>query len=167
MPAEALTFRRMDLMRDGDTAYENYRQACIASFGLEDGCSSRGSYLAWLSRRIEEYPDGHVIASLGDRLVGQLELQVPYGSQTGYINLFYVAPAWRRLGLGRRLHDFAERYFRSWEATRIELHVSPTNTAAVNFYRSLGYRTIGTERDNPRMWRMSREIRTNATISSL
>ena len=165
MAAPDLIFRQMDLTLNGETAFENYRQACIASFGSADWCSSRETYLAWLARRIEEFPDGHVIASLGDRFVGQLELQVPYGSPTGYINLFYVAPAWRRLGFGGRLHEFAERYFRSWEATSIELHVSPTNTAAVNFYRSLGYRTISAERDGRRVWRMSREIRASATMS--
>jgi ribosomal protein S18 acetylase RimI-like enzyme len=151
----------MSLPHDSETVFDSYRQACIASFGSSEFCSTRESYLSWLARRIEEYPDGHVLASLGDRLVGQLELQVPYGSPTGYINLFYIAPAWRRLGFGRRLHEFAERYFRSWEASCIELHVSPTNTAAVNFYRSLGYRTIETAHDGRRVWKMSRKIRVN------
>ena len=105
-------------------------------------------------KRIEEFPDGHVIACIGDRFVGQLELQVPYGLPTGYVNLFYVAPAWRRLGFGRQLHAFAERYFRSWEATAVELHVSPSNEAAVAFYRSLGYRTVGREDDGERLWKM-------------
>jgi GNAT superfamily N-acetyltransferase len=158
MATRDLTYRRMDLPVDGELAFSNYRRACIASFGSADSCSSQASYLAWLSRRIEEFPDGQIIASLGDRFVGQLELQVPYGSPTGYINLFYVAPAWRRLGFGRRLHEFAERYFRSWEATCVELHVSPNNIAAVRFYRSLGYRTIELDEARQRVWKMRREI---------
>jgi ribosomal protein S18 acetylase RimI-like enzyme len=149
----------MDLALDGDVAFSSYRRACIASFGSADSCSSRASYLSWLGRRIEEFPDGHVMACLGERFIGQLELQVPYGSPTGYINLFYIAPAWRRLGFGRRLHEFAERYFRSWEATCVELHVSPTNIAAVKFYRSLGYRTIENENNGQQVWKMRREIR--------
>jgi len=110
---------------DSEIAFDSYRQACIASFGSAESCSSRESYLSWLSRRIEEFPDGHVMAHLGDRFVGQMELQVPYGMTTGYINLFYVAPAWRRLGFGRRLHEFAERYCCSWEATRIDFMFQP------------------------------------------
>jgi ribosomal protein S18 acetylase RimI-like enzyme len=142
MVGRPLTFRRMDATLDGPSAFDNYREACVASFGSAYGCASRDHYLNWLQKRIEGFPDGHVIASIGEHFVGQLELQIPYGLKTGYINLFYVAPEWRRLGLGRRLHGFAEQYFRSWEATEIELDVSPTNGAAVDFYRSLGYRNL-------------------------
>jgi ribosomal protein S18 acetylase RimI-like enzyme len=87
--------------------------------------------------------------------VGQLELQVPYGLSTGYVNLFYVAPAFRGLGFGRALHERAERYFQSWQAERVELDVSATNTRAVGFYRHLGYRLT---RVNGRIWRMERAL---------
>jgi ribosomal protein S18 acetylase RimI-like enzyme len=59
-------------------------------------------------------------------------------------------------GLGRRMHDFALPYFRSWEAARIELHVSPTNADAVAFYRSLRYRLAELEPGVTQMWRMER-----------
>ena len=95
---------------------------------------------------------------LGDRVVGQLELQVPYGHSVGYVNLFHVARDWRRLGFGRRLHEYADRYFRSWEASRIELHVSPTNHPAIQFYRSLGYRLAMVESQGGRMWQMERRL---------
>jgi ribosomal protein S18 acetylase RimI-like enzyme len=158
MAVPSLTYRRIDVARDGELAFASYRAACIASFGSARSCSSRPGYLAWLERRVEEFPDGHVMAEMGDRFVGQLELQVPYGLRTGYVNLFYVTPTLRRLGFGRRLHEFAEAYFRSWEANAVELHVSPTNIAAVNFYRSLGYRTVDSEDDGGRVWKMRREI---------
>lgn len=156
MMVTGLIYRRMDAARDGEIAFESYRQACIASFGSAQSCSSRHSYLSWLARRIEEFPDGQVIASLGDRFVGQLELQVPYGLPTGYINLFFVAAEWRRLGFGSQMHEFADRYFRSWEASSVELHVSLSNVAALRFYRSLGYRTI--EREGERLLKMSRMV---------
>jgi ribosomal protein S18 acetylase RimI-like enzyme len=158
MAVHALTFRRIDLATDSAVAFENYRDACAASFGSADSSLPREKYLSWVADRLGEFPDGNVLASIGDRFVGQLELQIPYGLQTGYVNLFYVTRPWRRLGLGRRMHDFADRYFRSWEATAVELHVSPTNTAAVGFYRSLGYRKIATEDEGGRMWKMRREI---------
>lgn len=153
-----LTYRRIDPVLDGKVAYAHYRETCIASFGHDGRCISEPQYLRWLERRVEEYPDGHVMAVLKGQLVGQLELQVPYGSDRGYVNLFYVAPSWRRLGFGRRLHDFALRYFHSWEAEWIELHVSPTNPAATGFYRSLGYRLADMEQGENRMWRMERAV---------
>jgi ribosomal protein S18 acetylase RimI-like enzyme len=155
MTAPLLTFRRIDPATDGELAYANYHEAGVISFGDSSHSSSTTAYLKGLAARVEEFPDGHVLAMLGDRVVGQLELQVPYGLNTGYVNLFYVARNWRRLGFGRRLHEeYLLRYFRSWEADTVELHVSPTNHAAVQFYRSVGYKLATVEPGGGRMWRM-------------
>jgi ribosomal protein S18 acetylase RimI-like enzyme len=153
-----LQYRRIDPTINGDLAYSNYRETCIASFGHARRCLDAESYLRWLQQRVDEYPDGHMLAVLKGQIVGQIELQVPYGLDRGYVNLFYIANPWRRLGLGRRMHDFAISYFRSWEARRVELHVSPTNAAAVAFYRSLGYRLVMVEHEGSRMWRMERHV---------
>jgi ribosomal protein S18 acetylase RimI-like enzyme len=161
MGGPPLTYRRIDPTTDADLAYANYRETAIASFGDAAHYSPRSSYLRWLTERVDEFPDGHVLATLGPSgpVIGQLELQVPYGLNVGYVNLFYVARDWRRFGFGRRLHDdYLLRYFRSWEADTIELHVSPTNHAAVQFYRSLGYALAAVEADGERMWRMSRRV---------
>jgi ribosomal protein S18 acetylase RimI-like enzyme len=166
--ADVLVYRRIDPAADAELAYANYRDACIASYGDAARCINQSSYVRWLAQRVDEFPDGHVLAMLashGNAIVGQLELQVPYGLRVGYVNLFHVTRDWRRFGFGRRLHqEFAECYFRSWEADTIELHVSPTNHAATQFYRSLGYTLASVE--NPsgdRMWRMQRRLERAAT----
>ncbi len=156
MPGPPLTFRRIDVDRDGPAAYARYRDAATASLGSDRAGDRRLPYLAGLRKRCAEYPDGHVLALLGDDVVGQLELQVPYGSTVGYVNLFYVVPRWRRLGFGRLLHEHAVHYFRSWEAATVELHVGPGNVPAVSFYRSLGYRLA--EAGGARLWKMRLEL---------
>lgn len=140
--APPLTFRRINPDVDGPLCYANYRDAAVATFGPTTQSANPRRYLPWLRTRIEEFPDGHVLAFLGLDCVGQLELQIPYGADVGYVNLFYVSPDFRGQGLGRRLHDFAERYFRSWDATRIELDVSKTNDRAIGFYKHLGYHFV-------------------------
>jgi ribosomal protein S18 acetylase RimI-like enzyme len=154
-----LTFRTIDPRPGGGDArlaYENHCDACRASFGAGANCTPFGSYRKWLSARVEEFPDGHVLAFRGEQCVGQLELQVPYGLDVGYVNLFCVTPPFRRQGYGRLLHDFAERYFRSWEATRIQLDVSPDNRRAVGFYRHLEYRFTRISGETARLWRMEK-----------
>jgi ribosomal protein S18 acetylase RimI-like enzyme len=153
-----LVYRRIDPIADGAIAFANYRETCIASFGDDRRCMEESRYLHWLGRRVEEFPEGHVFALLSGSVVGQLELQIPYGAERGYVNLFHVTQAWRRLGFGRRLHDFALRYFRSWDAEWIDLHVSPTNRGATSFYRSLGYRIANIEAGKNPMWHMERPV---------
>jgi ribosomal protein S18 acetylase RimI-like enzyme len=155
-----LTFRTIDPLPGGDArlAYSNHCDACRASFGQSARCEPFEVYRRWLSSRVEEFPDGHVFAFLDDRCVGQLELQVPYGLSAGYVNLFCVTPPFRGRGYGRALHDFAERYFRSWEATRIDLDVSPDNREAVGFYRHFGYRFTRINGETSRLWRMEKSL---------
>ena len=35
------------------------------------------------------------------------------------------------------MHGYVERYFRAWEVSDVELHVSPRNDVALNLYRAL------------------------------
>jgi ribosomal protein S18 acetylase RimI-like enzyme len=152
----ALTFRTIDPDRDEGLAYENYLEACRASFGGEERGMSCHAYLEWLRRRVEEFPDGHVLAiTESGEPVGQMELQVPYGLTLGYVNLYCVSARYRGLGFGRAMHGYAVRYFRAWEAETIELHVSPTNDPALKFYRRMGYRYV---RSEGALWRMAKDL---------
>jgi ribosomal protein S18 acetylase RimI-like enzyme len=156
----SLRFRTIDPVRDAQLAVANHVDACIASFGTDASFQGSDPYLSWLRARVEEFPDGHVLAFGADgECVGQLELQVPYGLTVGYVNLFYVAERYRGRGFGRALHEYAERYFRSWDAARIDLHVSPSNESAVGFYRRIGYKLKRVETRRPgSMWLMSKPL---------
>ena len=155
MVTEILTYRTIELPRDAARAVAWHADACRESFGdgeYERRLERPEHYLGRLAAGIEEFPEGHLMAvGAGGECVGQMELQVPYGMEGGYVNLFYVAPEFRRRGFGRAMHDRAERYFRSWEARRVELHASPTNAAAMRFYGAMGYRVVRREGDMVRM----------------
>lgn len=160
-----LILRRIDPVADADLVVANHHDACVETFGAEAApyhYEGRARYLRWLAGHVEEFPDGHMLAFAGGRCVGQLELQVPYGLSVGYVNLFYVTPEFRGAGYGRRLNDYAERYFRAWEAARVELHAARSNERAVGFYRAMGYRVIGVGRRDRLMWRMAKELAVTA-----
>ena len=161
----SLAFRRIDPGRDAGLVVANHRDACIASFGSDARFRGAAHYLRWLAARCEEYPDGHLLAFLGDECVGQLELQVPYGLASGYVNLFYIAPSFRRQGFGRILNRRCEEYFRSWEASRIELHVSTTNERAIGFYRKMGYKLARVEPRRTRTWLMAKTLALPAPVT--
>lgn len=59
-----------------------------------------------------------------------------------YLKSIVVVEKYRSKGIGARLMDFAEEYFKS-EAKHMFLCVSSFNTRARSFYERLGYRQVG------------------------
>ena len=154
----ALSYRTIDPLGDARLAVAHQLDACVCSFGDARRFQGAVRYLRWLESKVEEYPEGFLMAFAGDQCVGQLELEVPYGSDVGYVSLFYVTPAFRGLGFAQALHDRATSYFRSWEADRIELHCSPSNERALRFYRKLGYARAPDAQDDGSLRKLFREI---------
>jgi ribosomal protein S18 acetylase RimI-like enzyme len=155
---QGLTFRTIHLPNDAALVARNRRDACVETFGDERQFEGDIRYLAWLKDKVDEFPDGFVLAFDGKRCVGHLELEVPYGLDIGYVNLFYVARGFRRRGVGHVLHFYCRQYFRSWDASRVQLHVSPTNRRALSFYRKLGYRPVQLEGLRGPLWRMELKL---------
>src|SRR5688500_11252858 len=102
-----LTFRTIDPALDARVAVAHQLDACVATYGDSSRCQAPLRYLEWLRGKVEEFPDGCVMAHRGERCIGQLELQVPYGLTVGYVNLFYVVPEFRGLGYGDQLNGYA------------------------------------------------------------
>jgi ribosomal protein S18 acetylase RimI-like enzyme len=153
-----ITYRPIVLPDDASLCAANHRDACLLSYGHDRATPSKSAYLDWLARRIVRFPDGHLLAHLGgDRFLGQLELEAR--GRVGYIDLFYVAAPFRRMGFGRRLHDRALEYFRAHGCDTLELHVARANTPALRFYQSLGYKTSRDPADNhDELWMMRGEL---------
>ena len=55
---------------------------------------------------------------------------------------FYLNATQAPWATNYHMHEYVERYCRSWEATKVQLHVSPTNQRAMGFYLGLGYRQV-------------------------
>ena len=151
------TYRTIDPLRDAELAVRHQVDACIATFGTDAPFQGRHRYLRWLASKLEEFPEGFLLAFLEGCCVGQLELEVPYGLSDGYVNLFYLTPQFRGIGFGPLLHERADCYFRSWDATSILLHVSPSNQSAMRFYRRMGYAPTGARSDGG-LWEMARTL---------
>jgi ribosomal protein S18 acetylase RimI-like enzyme len=67
----------------------------------------------------------------------------------GYLGLLGVAPARQGTGLGRKLMDAAENYFRGAGCVAVDLRVLSTRTPLPAFYRHLGYHETGTAPIDP------------------
>ena len=61
--------------------------------------------------------------------------------RSGLLADIFVAADYRRLGWGRKLIERMMIWFRSQDVTHFEWHVSASNTAAIQFWRSFGAKT--------------------------
>lgn len=81
--------------------------------------------------------------------IGQLALTIREykGSKIGYVNLYYLIPQKRGIGLGKKLHQYVLNFFRNHELNKFHLRVSPNNQHALEFYHKNEMQEIGTEYD--------------------
>lgn len=71
------------------------------------------------------------------QILGYCNLRILAGE--GEVQRIAVLPAWRGLGLGRKLMDAMVSFAREKEASAITLEVRAGNTAARNLYESYGF----------------------------
>jgi ribosomal protein S18 acetylase RimI-like enzyme len=139
----------IDLERDGEVCVAFRRASFVASFGSEAGLDDEmgpasAHYLGQLRARIAQVPEGNAHLWEGGRIVGQAEMRLHEEPGVGYVNLLYVEPSHRGRGLGRLLHEHAAGVFRKRGMRTMRLSVSTHNTSALEFYRKLGWTSIGT-----------------------
>ncbi len=145
---EGLRIEPIQLPRDAATCVAFRRDSFFASFGTHEGEEAEmgadgASYLERLQRRIDEVPEGNCHVWHRDRVIGQTEMRIADDGEKGYVNLFYLVPEWRHRGVGRLLHDRAIAVFAGRGKRAIRLSVSRVNTAAIAFYRRLGWKRVG------------------------
>ena len=93
-------------------------------------------------RLYSEHPGEFFVAELGDKVVGYVAGSVK--DDTGEIESIAVDPRCRQLGIGRML---AERLIARFAETGLRncfLQVRTTNAKAIDLYRRLGFRIVGT-----------------------
>jgi ribosomal protein S18 acetylase RimI-like enzyme len=146
LPTPAPYFTTIDLARHAALCIAFRRDSYVCSFGSdqlfdeENGADARG-YIEWLADRIQQFPEGHVHVWQRAQIIGQIEMIL--GPRSGYINLFYLRPDARGLGLGGALHDYAVALLQRHHLALAGLSVSPTNQRAIKYYHRHGWRDKG------------------------
>lgn len=157
MPEPILTFRPIDLDRHADL--------CVAfradSYVCGDGDARRfwatagpdgKAYFGRLATHLDDLPGSCVHVWLDERVVGQVEMmRDPDDPSAGKVNLFYLEPDHRGIGLGRQLEAYALAYLRDQGFARAWLRVSRTNRRAVAFYAKQAWVNSGPDARNPHM----------------
>ncbi|WP_409289601.1 GNAT family N-acetyltransferase [Peribacillus sp. SCS-37] len=135
------------------------KDSFIVSFGSDKDFGEEQEYLDWLQQQSDKFPGGFVLAVEKEAPIGQLELTIKEyeGKQIGYVNLYYLTPEKRGMGLGYCLHNYAMTFFKNKNISEYHLRVSPTNKQAVAFYKKNGMKQMKNEM-NGKVLRMSGKI---------
>lgn len=144
-----LDFKTINLSKHRDVAIQFRKDSFLVSFGDLTEFGDENEYIKRLEEKINEFPNGFVMVEKDGEWIGQLELSVKEyeGRKIGYVNLYYLVPAFRGNGLGKELHQYASNFFTANHLNEFHLRVSPSNSAALKFYRKLGMEKVGTELD--------------------
>ena len=140
-------FEPIDVNEHGELIISFRRDSFLLSFGSDKDFGNVEEYLEWVKVKSNQYPDGFVLVMESGEPIGQLELTIKEykGSKVGYVNLYYLIPEKRGMGLGKELHRYALCFFEKYGVKEFHLRVSPTNRNALSFYRKNGMQEVGFE----------------------
>ena len=83
-----------------------------------------------------------MIAESGGEAIGFVAAFAPDDAGSVYINNLHARPDRKGMGAGSALLDAAARWARASGARAMHLKVLETNTAAIGFYESRGWRCV-------------------------
>ncbi|WP_174730494.1 GNAT family N-acetyltransferase [Mesobacillus harenae] len=154
-----MDFKPIDIHQHQKYVIPFRRDSFVVSFGTDMDFGEEQEYLDWLKQQSAKYPEGFVLVFENDIAIGQLELTMKQyeGKDIGYVNLYYLIPEKRGMGLGSKLHDYALNFFKANSLKEYHLRVSPSNQNAVAFYQKNGMKKIRSEVDG-KVIRMSGKI---------
>src|SRR5215216_1231707 len=116
MKLKQLVFKPIDLDAHASVCVTFRRDSYICSFGEDGFFNEAGTngvhYIEWLRLRTTKFPDGHVHAWHGDKIVGQMEMQILEEPRRGYVNLFYLVEEMRGTDVSDELQGYAMDFMR-------------------------------------------------------
>ena len=144
-----MEFIPIDIHKHREVIIPFRRDSFIVSFGTDEGLGDENTYLDWVQQRSAIYPNGFVLVVEDGVPIGQLELNVKEyeEKEIGYVNLYYLVPEKRGMGLGSFLHEYAIQFFKEHGVKEYHLRVSPTNEQAIAFYNKNGMQKLKVEMD--------------------
>lgn len=141
-------FEPIDLRLHEEYIVTFRRDSFNVSFGTDEDFNVE-AYLKWVREKSIQFPDGFVLVFENEKPIGQLELTIREyeGKKIGYVNLYYLIPEKRGLGLGNELHLYALKFFKGFGVNEYHLRVSPSNKRALSFYMKNGMKKVKDEFD--------------------
>ena len=164
MTETKLAFAPIDLDSAAGLAVTFRADSFVCSFGsderfYESDGKGHERYLVWLRNLMQSMPGSCVHVWDGGAIIGQMEMNRFKGEpEIAYVNLYYLAPAFRNCGLGHKLDQYAMTYFKGLGFRTARLSVSPANPQAMRFYLKNGWHDLGPRPGHSEVHLMEKEV---------
>ena len=140
----SLRYAPLDMERGSEIYYQARKEAWLSIHGSIQHFDGDG----FVREALEQWkvnPRAVTCAYLEDKLVGILQMDTArYADEgVGYIPFYYMAPEYRKNGLGVQLMGEAISLYRPLGRDRLRLRCAPDNHVAQRFYRRYGFRKAG------------------------
>lgn len=139
-----LWFRPMDLEQE-EELYRSFRREAWTDIHGEDEGYDEDAYYQTALAQWKLYPNSVFCAMQDEDVAGLIQLDYSKGAQDdmGYVPFVYMAPDFRKQGLGAQLIGQAISCFRPMGYKRFRLRCAPDNGVAQRFYRRHGFHKVG------------------------
>jgi GNAT superfamily N-acetyltransferase len=141
-----MKFEPVDLLTNLELCINFRRDAHILSYDSSTDFNSE-ECTAWFHSLKANNPTGFEHVILNNEIIGQLEfksgVKAADGSLSGYINLLYLLPEYRRKGYGLKLQEYVHAKFIADNCSVAYLRYLPRNQAAGSFYIKHGWNPEG------------------------
>jgi DNA-binding MarR family transcriptional regulator/GNAT superfamily N-acetyltransferase len=152
LPMETRTPVHIRPHRIGDASYVSLLHGTLYSeeYGLDSTFELEvGQGIMEFVGQFDPEWDGFWVAEAGDHVVGAIVI-VHRGRELAQLRWFILRPAYRGLGLGRKLMTCAVDFCRDKQFKKVFLWTFDELDAAIHLYRSFGFKR--TETKNHRRW---------------
>lgn len=144
----SLAFRPVDLDAHLDVCQRFRIDAFICGFGsAEPFLQSAGGvegYAEWLREKATNLPGCIVHVWRNQEIIGQIEMgRLKSDISIGYVDLFYLVPEQRGLGVGTLLEAYAWCFLSGLGCRSLRLTAAPSNRPAWVFYQHNGWQDLG------------------------
>lgn len=125
-----------------------------------------GDYEAWLAEKQAWDPAATAHVWHNNQIIGQIECgyRNTHEENAGYVNFYYLAPAFRNNGLGAQLVTHTDTLFRNHGLAAAWLSTTEDNAAGLRFYAKNGYKVIGSRAGHPGMLLLRKSLISGLTI---
>ncbi len=162
-----LVFKPIELNQDRDLFLAFLRDTHMCSFGSLDGfandAESEEYLIARIAKKLMDKPNSGLHVWKNEQIVGQLQMGQFVDPSIGYINLLYVVPEWRGIGIASVIEDYASAYFEGQGFQSARLSVAIANHRAIRFYLKKGWKVLGPREDQPSVQNMEKLFRVRHT----